>query len=76
MMDRLFLQVLQAAPRAAPDLFLSLFERADSACVIRFLSGTSTVWDCLRVIKSLPAKPFVRQLFAGAPAVVPSRARS
>jgi lycopene beta-cyclase len=76
MMDRLFLQVLLAAPHAAPHLFLSLFERADRACVIRFLSGTSTVWDCLRVIKSLPAKPFVRQLFSGAPAAVPSRARS
>ena len=67
-MDRLFLQVLRDAPQAAPELFLSLFERADSASVIRFLSGKSSVTDCLRVIMALPAKIFVRQLLASSPA--------
>ena len=66
LMDRLFLQVLRASPQAAPDLFLSLFERADSASVIRFLSGKSTLRDCLRVVKALPAKHFLRQLFSSA----------
>lgn len=63
MMDQLFLRVLRDAPRVAPDLFLSLFEHADPASVIRFLSGNSTVRDCLNVVNALPAKVFVRQLF-------------
>ena len=74
MMDRLFLKVLRASPQAAPDLFLSLFEHADSACVIRFLSGKSTVMDCLLVMKALPARPFVQQLFSRAPALLSNRA--
>lgn len=65
MMDQLFLQVLRDAPQAAPELFLSLFERADSASVIRFLSGKSTLKDCLGVMKALPAKHFVQQLLPG-----------
>lgn len=76
MMDQLFLQVLRAQPQAAPALFLSLFERADSACVIRFLSGKSTVWDCLQVMKALPAKHFIEQLLPSPPAWLASRARA
>lgn len=75
MMDRLFLQVLLEAPQAAPELFLALFERADSACVIRFLSGRSTLKDCLQVMKALPAQLFVRQLFASSPAFLLNRDR-
>ena len=75
LMDRLFLQVLRAAPQTAPDLFLDLFERADSACVIRFLSGRSTVKDCLQVMRALPAKHFVQQLFSSLPVVLLNRAR-
>lgn len=71
MMDRLFLQVLRSSPQAAPELFLSLFERADNACVIRFLSGRSTLKDCLLVMNALPAKHFVRQLFSSSQAVLP-----
>lgn len=67
-MDQLFLQVLRDAPEAAPELFLSLFERADSASVIRFLSGKSSVTDCLKVIMASPAKNFLRQLLACSPA--------
>ena len=67
MMDQLFLQVLRAQPQAAPELFLSLFEHAESACVIRFLSGRSTVFDCLQVMKALPAKHFIQQLFLSPP---------
>ena len=74
MMDRLFLQVLRAAPQVAPELFLSLFERADSACVIRFLSGNGTLKDCLHVMKALPAKHFVQQLFSSLPMLLSRRA--
>ena len=74
LMDQLFLQVLRAAPQTAPELFLSLFERADSACVVRFLSGKSTVKDCLQVMKALPAKLFLQQLFSSSPVLLSNRA--
>ena len=67
MMDQLFLRVLRDAPHVAPDLFLSLFERADPASVIRFLSGKGSVRDCLNVVTALPAKVFVRQLMLSSP---------
>lgn len=73
-MDALFLHVLRAAPQAAPGLFLSLFERTDSASLIRFMSGNSTLRDCLRVMKALPAGQFMRQLLSRFPAMRPHRA--
>lgn len=75
MMDQLFLKVIASEPGAAPDLFLSMFEKSDSACVIRFLSGHSSLKDCLEIMASLPAKRFIRQLlpqsFSGARAAHP-----
>lgn len=62
MMDQLFLKVIATGPLAAPDLFLSIFEKSDSASVIRFLSGRSTLRDCLQIMAALPAKRFIRQL--------------
>ena len=73
MMDRIFLNVLRASPQTAPELFLSLFERADSARLIRFLSGKSTLKDCLDVIKALPAKHVVKQLLSSSPALLSNR---
>lgn len=67
MMDKLFLHVLREQPQAAPALFLSLFEHANSASVIRFLSGNSSFWDCVQIMKALPAKHFLQQLWLGFP---------
>jgi lycopene beta-cyclase len=64
-MDRLFLRVLRAYPARAPEIFLRLFGRVDSAALTRFLSGEARVVDCLKVIVALPPGPFVRQLFQG-----------
>lgn len=61
-MDRLFLSLLRTRPDLAPALFLRLFERADTACLIRFLSDQGTLGDCLHVIAALPARPFLTQL--------------
>lgn len=70
MMDQLFLKAIARGPGVAPDLFMSMFEKSDSACVIRFLSGCSTLKDCLEIMASLPAKRFIKQLlprsFSGA----------
>jgi len=65
-MDRLFLKVIAAEPRIAPALFLSIFQKADSASVIRFLSGTSTSKDYVEIMTALPAQPFIRQLLGRA----------
>ena len=75
LMDKLFLQVLRAAPQAAPGLFLALFEHADSASVIRFLSGQGSLADCWQVVRALPARHFLRQLWASVPAAVTGGAR-
>ncbi|OYY52516.1 MAG: hypothetical protein B7X59_06145 [Polaromonas sp. 39-63-203] len=61
-MDHLFLKVIGTEAQIAPDLFLSIFDKADSASVIRFLSGRGTLKDYLQIIAALPAKHFVRQL--------------
>lgn len=61
-MDQLFLSLLRTRPDLAPALFVRLFERADAARIIRFLSDQGTLGDCLRVIAALPAGPFLMQL--------------
>lgn len=61
-MDRLLLTVLRARPDAGPNLFLSLFERADTARIIRFLSDRGTPADYAAIIAALPKTLFLRQL--------------
>jgi lycopene beta-cyclase len=64
-MDHIFLSVLRTQPEAAPAVFLSLFERADTARVIRFLSDRGTLADYLAIIAALPFGPFLRELPRG-----------
>lgn len=61
-MDQLFLEVIRTEPQKAPDLFLAIFEKANSTSVIRFLSGRGTLKDYLQIVTALPAKHFARQL--------------
>ena len=62
MMDHLFLKVIGSRPELAPELFLSIFKKADGASVIRFLTGQGSPQDCLRIVAALPARHFIRQL--------------
>ncbi|CAM3718419.1 lycopene cyclase family protein [Polynucleobacter brandtiae] len=62
-MDILFLKVLRSDPAKAPSLFLSLFKNVSPLIVIRFLSGEARALDYLSVMRSLPATPFIRELF-------------
>lgn len=64
-MDRLLLQVLRARPDLGPQLFVDLFSRADPGRIIRFLSDKGTLVDHLAMINALPARPFLRAVFAG-----------
>ena len=61
-MDRLLLTVLRARPDAGPGLFLSLFEHADTARIIRFLSDRGTPADYAAIVAALPKGLFLRQL--------------
>jgi lycopene beta-cyclase len=59
-MDRVFLQVLAAAPERGPDLFESLFRNAPPERLERFLSGSTRAADRLSVMAALPPLPFLR----------------
>jgi len=59
-MDRLFLDVLRANPQRGGEIFFSLFSHAQTASVIRFLSGSARVDDALAVVAGMPFKPFIR----------------
>ena len=63
-MDRIFLDVLRDDPARAGALFFSLFRGTDPARIIRFLSGTGSLADCLAVVAAMPVSPFVRAAFA------------
>ncbi len=62
MMDQLFLAVISAKPEMAPDMFVSLFEKAPIQSIIRFLSDRSTLSDKLAIIAALPPRPFLSEL--------------
>ena len=64
LMDQIFLDVLRADPSRGGALFLSLFSRADTARVIRFLSGDAGVVDSLAVVAAMPVLPFARAALA------------
>ena len=59
-MDEVFLRVLRAQPERGGDLMTRMFDRADPARVIRFLSDRGSVRDALSVVGSLPPAPFLR----------------
>ena len=65
-MDRIFLNLIRRQPELAPQLFMTLFARADSQKVIRFLSDCGSLVDYASIVLALPAKPFLQQLFSAA----------
>ena len=58
-MDDLFLRVLRSHPRRAPELFFRLHQRVPAEVLIRFLSDESNWIDKLKVVLSLPKRPFL-----------------
>lgn len=61
-MDALFLQVIQAEPERAPELFYRLARRTRPETLARFMMDEAGVLDLLSVILSLPPPPFLKQL--------------
>jgi lycopene beta-cyclase len=72
-MDSLFLRVIKDHPSRAPQLFLSLFEKADTTSVIRFLSDGGTVADALAVIRAMPSLPFLKAGLVAMGEAIPAR---
>ena len=64
LMDQIFLDVLRANPSRGGATFFSLFSRADTARVIRFLSGDAGVVDSFAVVAAMPVLPFARAALA------------
>ena len=63
-MDQIFLDVLRTDPSRGGALLFSLFSRADTARVIRFLSGDAGVVDSLSVVAAMPVLPFAKAALA------------
>jgi Lycopene cyclase protein len=61
-MDALFLQVLAVHWPSAPALFMAMFQRAPTECLVRFLSNQASWSDRARVALSLPKRRFLRGL--------------
>lgn len=59
-MDHVFLQVLRANERLAPEIFLRLFENVPRHRLLRFLSDSPTLLDALHIVAALPKWPFLR----------------
>lgn len=60
-MDEVFLRVLRAHPARGGRILRQLFERAEPARVIRFLSDRGGLADALGVVRALPPAPFLAQ---------------
>jgi lycopene beta-cyclase len=58
-LDSIFLRVLADRPDLAPRIFGQMFERAEPAALVRFLSEKSTPIDDLRIVAALPKWPFI-----------------
>lgn len=58
-MDGLFLQVLRHHPKRAPEFFFRLYQRVRADVLVRFLSDQSSAIDKLKVVLSLPKRPFL-----------------
>jgi lycopene beta-cyclase len=58
-MDQLFLRAIQHHPERAADWFCSLFAHAPSASLVRFLGGTGSVLDHIKIAAALPLRSFL-----------------
>ncbi|MFZ4483981.1 MAG: lycopene cyclase family protein [Chthoniobacterales bacterium] len=59
-MDRVFLRAISDHPERVPEYFVRLFERVQPEALVRFLESDPQPGDILRVMRALPATPFLR----------------
>lgn len=70
-LDRLLISLLHARQSLGPSVFASLFERAPSDAIIRFLSDRPKPSDIARVIAAVPASPMLAHLLRSPRSVLP-----
>ncbi len=70
-LDTVFLTALQRDPEQFAFVFYALFKQAPTACLVRFLSETSTWQDDLLILRALPKKPFLRAALRSLPLWLP-----
>jgi len=58
-MDRVFLRVMERHPERVPEFFFRMFERVPPDALVRFLESEPRPADIFRVMRSLPAAPFL-----------------
>ncbi len=61
-LDLIFLRVLRRNPRLFPKLFMDLANCLSADAFARFMMEKSTLIDYLRVIFSMPKKPFINEI--------------
>ena len=58
-MDRVFLRVMERHPGRVPEFFARMFDRVPPESLVRFLESEPRPADILRVMRALPAAPFL-----------------
>ena len=61
-LDKQFLKVCFYRPEIAPELFMSLFSKANIGSVVRFMADKPTINDVIAVIQALPKKIMIKYL--------------
>lgn len=61
-MDSTFLKVLRRNPQLSPKLFMNLARSLSADAFARFMMEKSTWRDYLKVISSMPKKPFIQEI--------------
>ena len=61
-MDALFLKIIKQQPELAQELFMRMAKGVSPETFVRFLSNQANFLDFLKIIKSLPARPFLSQI--------------
>jgi lycopene beta-cyclase len=58
-MDRVFLRVMERHPERVPEFFSRMFDQVPPDALVRFLESEPRTADIFRVMRSLPAAPFL-----------------
>jgi lycopene beta-cyclase len=57
--DAVLLYILQERKMPGAVIFKKIFEKNEAATVFKFLSNTSTFWEDIQIMKSLPTNVFL-----------------
>jgi lycopene beta-cyclase len=58
--DKVFINVLDKKNMSGKDLFVRIFKANNIQTVFRFLSNTSSLWEDLLIMNTLPKRKFLK----------------